>query len=127
MYNEEPSSSLSVVRVVGISVIVSTVVILFVAVAMSVLCCVKHCRKNIPNDGDLRCEQSNNAGMHQSEDNNYPDVIASMKLKDNQAYGHGNLNSTHSSKDTTDDTFISPSSTFELKGNEAYAALDLLS
>ena len=128
-YTEDPSSSLSTFRVVGISVLVFAVVILFTAAAVTVLCCVKHHRRNIPlsrtctrNDVDARKQSTTPL------EEDFPDVVASMKLKDNLAYG--NLNSIHSTIDTSfsaDDAFHSPSSSIDLKGNEAYAALDLLS
>ena len=126
-YNEDQSSSLSTFRVVGIAVLVFAVVILFIAAAVTALCCVNHHRKKsplsracAPNDVDARKQST----IPLEED--FPDVVASMKLKDNQAYG--NINSSRSTKDagfSVDDTFYSPSSSIELKGNEAYAALDL--
>ena len=126
-YNEDPSSLLSTFQVVGIAVLVFAVFVLFTAAAVTALCCVNHCRKNsplsrahAPNDVDARKQST----IPLEED--FPDVVASMKLKDNQAYG--NLNSTRSIEHTgfsVEDTFYAPSSSIELKGNEAYAALDL--
>ena len=93
-YKDDPFSS-STTLVVGISVTVFVVVILSTIVAMTVLYCVKCHRKGIPtstNDGD-----GHDSELYTQIEHNYDypnvDTMASMELKDNQAYGK--LNSTH--------------------------------
>lgn len=131
-YSEDRSSSLSTFQVVGISVMALAGAVLLTAAAATVLCCVKrynYCnRKNTPplhapSDGNTRKQST----IPLKED--YPDVVASMQLNDNQAYGNLSY-STSIVKDTKvdhDPALSSSSSSIKVQGNEAYAALDLLS
>ena len=120
-HSEDPSDSLSTLQVVGTSVLVLTVVVFFTATAVTVLCCI---RKKIPlshapSDSNTRKQSTIPLEEH------YPDVVASMQLNNNQAYGICSHNSTRSIKDTNVSVDGSSPIPIKLKGNEAYAALDL--
>ena len=126
-YTEDPTSSLSTLQAVGISMILFAIVILFTAATVTVLCCIrKSIALHAPSDGSVRKQSTIPLAMEED----YPDVVASLQLNENQAYGNRNLNSTrgHGIKETKFSTDNDSSSSFiEIKGNEAYAALDLLS
>ena len=128
-YTEDPTSSLSIatLQAVGISILLFAIVILFTAITVTVLCCIrKSIALHAPSDGSVRKQSTIPLAMEE----NYPDVVASLQLNENQAYGNRNLNSTRGIKETKFSTVTdndSSSSFIEIKGNEAYAALDLLS
>ena len=125
-YTEDPTSSLSTLQAVGISILLFAIVILFTAATMTVLCCIrKSIALHAPSDGSVRKQSTIPLAMEED----YPDVVASLQLSENQAYGNRNLNSTRGIKETkfSTDNHDSSSSFIEIKGNEAYAALDLLS
>ena len=117
------SSSTTLVVVIFVSVF--AVVILSTIVAMNVLYCVNCRRQGIPtstNDGD-----GHDSELYTQTEATYDypnvDTMASMELKDNQAYGK--LNSIHGTlmENTTYNAAVNAASpSIELKENEAYYA-----
>ena len=83
---------------------------------MAVLCFIrKSIALHAPGDDNVRKQSTIPLAMEED----YPDVVASLQLNENQAYGNRNLNSTRGVKETkfsADEVFDSSLSFIEIKG-----------